>query len=61
MDLSIAKGTTGMGNLGSYLFGKGMGQQGRATGFGFAPLAFGNQGLGQVTASDAVETIAPGL
>ena len=52
--------TTGLGDPGSYLFGKGAGQQGTEMGFGFAPPAFGNQGLGQATASGAA-TGAPGL
>ena len=60
-DLSIARGTTGLGNLGSYLLGKGTGQQGTETGFGFASLAFRNQGLGQATALGAAGNGAPGL
>ena len=60
-DLNVARGTMGMGDPGSYLFGKGTGQQGTETGFGFAPPVFQNQGLGQATESGAAKTGAPGL
>ena len=65
-DLSIARGTTGLGGPGCYSFGKGTGQQGTETqgmemGFGFAPPVFQNLGLVQATGSGAEETGAQGL
>ena len=52
-DLSVARGTTGPGDLGCYSFGEGARQQGTEPGFCFAPLEFGNQGLNQATALGA--------
>ena len=43
-DLSVARGTTGVGDPRSYSFRKGVGQQGTEMGFGFAPPVFSKSG-----------------
>jgi hypothetical protein len=50
-DLSVSRGTTGLGDSGRYSFGKDAGQQGTGSGLGFALPEYGNQGFTQAAAS----------
>ena len=50
-DLSVSRGTTGLGDPGRYSFGKDAGQQGTGLGLGFALPEYGNQGFTQAAAS----------
>jgi hypothetical protein len=59
-DLSAARGTTGLGDPGSYLFVESMGQQGLEPCFGFTPPVMGNQGLSQANGMGTKETGALG-
>ena len=50
-DLSVSRGTTGLGDPGRYSFGEYTGQQGTGSGLGFALPEYGNQGFTQAAAS----------
>ena len=50
-ELSISRGTMGLGDPGRYLFGEDTGQQGTGSGLGFALPEYGNQGVTQAVVS----------
>ncbi len=55
-DLSGSRGTTGLGDLGRYSFGKDAGQQGTGPGLGFALPGHGNQSFNQAAVLGTAET-----